>query len=204
MADFKLSGNAPSMNARLANLAITGAKTLEHSRSRDVGRKSIVDDLLDVDLSSFETSSTVTCSNESNRLSPEYNSSNPNEPTCKYLIDRFYPMVANSLANASSNTVPVSKGKLLKHWWTDELSHLKQAAIDSSKIWSDAGRPWSGAIFDNYAYKLGIRKLNNESDQQITNELHEALCMKETKQFWNIWKSKFESKSNSKPKSLTA
>ena len=69
------------MNARLANLAITGAKTLEQSRSIDVGRKSIVDDLLDVDLSSFETSSTVTCSNESNRLSPEYNSSNPNGST---------------------------------------------------------------------------------------------------------------------------
>ena len=45
-----------------------------------------------------------------------------------------------------------------------------------------------------------MKKLSNESDQQITNELHDALCMKETIQFWNIWKSKFESKRNSKPK----
>ena len=62
MADFKLSGNAPSLNARFANLAIIGAKTLEHSRSREVGRKSIVDDLLEVDLSSFETSCIIALS----------------------------------------------------------------------------------------------------------------------------------------------
>ena len=78
------------------------------------------------------------------------------------------------------STLPVIKVNALKHWWSEELSELKQRSIDTFHVWKDAGKPRSGTVFDlymqnKYAYKLCINKMKNDSAQEITNDLHEAL-----------------------------
>ena len=92
-----------------------------------------------------------------------------------------------------------------KHWWSEEINELKQKSIDSHHMWIESGKPRYGAIFDiyksdKYAYKLSVKKAKSDADFTITNELHEALCSKRNDQFWKIWKSKFNTNKNCKPK----
>ena len=118
---------------------------------------------------------------------------------CKRIIDEFYPLFVAALIDASTVTVPVIKVNALKHWWSEELTELKQRSIDTFHVWKDAGKPRSGTVFDlymqnKYAYKLCINKMKNDSAQEITNDLHEALCDKDNSGFWKIWNSKFNIK----------
>ena len=69
---------------------------------------------------------------------------------CKSAIDEYYPKFGDALINASTTTVPVIKVNGLKHWWSDELTELKQKSIDTFRIWKDAGKPRSGMVFDMY------------------------------------------------------
>ena len=67
-------------------------------------------------------------------------------------------------------------------------------------MWISAGRPRFGPIFskrskDRNAYRLAIKKNENESIQYFTNELHEALLNKQGNAFWKCFNSKFGSKS---------
>ena len=123
---------------------------------------------------------------------------------CKRIIDEFYPLFVAALIDASTVTVPVIKVNALKHWWSEELTELKQRSIDTFHVWKDAGKPRSGTVFDlymqnKYAYKLCINKMKNDSAQEITNDLHEALCDKDNSGFWKIWNSKFNIKKRNKP-----
>jgi len=42
-----------------------------------------------------------------------------------------------------------SRGKnFYKFWWNEELSALKEAAVNSNQLWKAAGKPRQGPIFD--------------------------------------------------------
>jgi len=79
------------------------------------------------------------------------------------------------------------------------LAELKRLAIASANTWKDAGKPKSGPILSNYnkdklRYKQAISKERVRERGVFTNQLHDALLRKSSKDFWKSWKSKFPSK----------
>ena len=86
-----------------------------------------------------------------------------------------------------------------KFWWDVELNCLKEESINSHNLWKLAGRPRSGPCFSAYhsaklAYKKAIRDHQQKEKLMYTNDLHDALMLKNGRNFWNCWRSKFESK----------
>ena len=61
---------------------------------------------------------------------------------------------------------------------------LKQASIDSNRLWTASGKPRHGPIFDNrqkarLQYRNRIREGKRINDQFYTNELHDGLLRKD-------------------------
>ena len=119
-------------------------------------------------------------------------------------IDELYDKVLNALKLSAIGSVPVYKKNFFKFWWSQELDCLKDRAIESDKLWKAAGRPRSGPIYstrnaDKRAYRLAIRNNRRDSEQEFTNDLHDALLRKNGTEFWKSWNSKFNTKSNCPP-----
>ena len=77
------------------------------------------------------------------------------------------------------------------------MSFLKEASVESDRVWKAAGKPRNGPIFaKRQSCRLPYRKRLKESNEQITesytNDLHEALLQKDNTTFWRCWRSKFE------------
>jgi hypothetical protein len=67
--------------------------------------------------------------------------------------------------------------------------------------WKDAGKPKYGVIFAQYKqdkllYKKRIREERASENKCDSNDLHDALLCKSGPDFWKVWNSKFENKSN--------
>ena len=111
-------------------------------------------------------------------------------------IDYFYRSIVDSLLQASSISVRKVKHNFYKYWWDEELAALKQASIDSFKLWTAVGKPRAGCEFlamkrAKYAYKLAIKNKEVSSKDAFTNSLNEALLHKNMDSFWRSWRSKF-------------
>jgi len=111
-------------------------------------------------------------------------------------IESTYEKIICTLQSSASQFVPAHKVGFYKFWWTQELSCLKEKAIESDKLWKASGRPRSGPIFnkrraDKCAYKAGVRRNQSESADVYSNELHDALLAKRGNEFWKCWNSKF-------------
>jgi len=83
---------------------------------------------------------------------------------------------------------PKTKKDLFKFWWSQELDCLKTQAIESNKLWQNAGRPRSGPIYckrnsDKRAYRLAIRRAQADINERYSNDLHELLLHKERSEF---------------------
>ena len=114
-------------------------------------------------------------------------------------IDRLYCAVVAALKYSAGQCIPQRTKNFYKFWWNEELAELKRLAIASANTWKDAGKPKSGPIFSNYnkdklRYKQAISKERVRERDVFTNELHDALLRKSSKDFWKSWKSKFPSK----------
>jgi len=73
--------------------------------------------------------------------------------------------------------------KIYKYWWSEELSILKQNAIDTNKVWKAAGKPHYGPIFYKQQscrliYRKRLRQEQNSETYSYTNALHDALLRK--------------------------
>ena len=95
--------------------------------------------------------------------------------------------------------IPKRSQQFLKFWWSQELTLLKEQAIDSARVWKNAGRPRNGSIFLKYKqckllYKKRINEEQSRESVQFSNDLHDALLQKSGKDFWKCWKSKFPNK----------
>jgi len=67
-----------------------------------------------------------------------------------------------------------------KFWWSEELTILKQDAVETDRAWKAARRPRFGPIFDKrqrsrLKYWKCIRECQNRSTLVYTNDLHDAL-----------------------------
>jgi exonuclease III len=116
---------------------------------------------------------------------------------CENYIDYCYNVVVEILKKCSEQFVPVRHKKYYKFWWSQELSCLKEEAVESNAVWKAAGRPRSGPIAnkrnaDKRRYKKMLNDQRRAETQTYSNDLHEALIRKSGANFWKCWKSKFE------------
>jgi len=62
----------------------------------------------------------------------------------------------------------------------EEVNLLKEASIESDKLWKSAGKPRDGPIFANrqsrrFKYRKCLRDNRKFDTEQYTNDLHDAL-----------------------------
>jgi len=120
------------------------------------------------------------------------------------MVDGFYDRLVYVLSLCAVHSVPRHRKKFYKFWWDQEMNELKEKSITSCKLWKEAGRPRSGAIFNRYrwdksAYRNGLRQRQRHETEIYTNDLHDALLQKQGTQFWRCWKSKFERGNSNRP-----
>ena len=107
-----------------------------------------------------------------------------------------YTNIVNALYTASCNCIPRKRHNFYKYWWDQELSALKENAIQSFNIWSAMGKPRTGAEFDSMRfdklrYKRTIKAKEADVANQFSDSLNDALIQKNMDAFWNSWRSKF-------------
>ena len=128
------------------------------------------------------------------------------KPDAMKFIENCYNKVVCISAESADQTIPKLCQRTLKYWWSDELTALKNNAIDSNNLWIAAGKPSSGITAENrkrdkYSYKLAIKKQKKNEISGITESLYESLLTKNSTNFWTTWKSKLGSP-NSLPKKV--
>ena len=116
-------------------------------------------------------------------------------------INYIYEQIVHILRYCSQTYVPRIKKNYFKFWWDAELSELKQQSVAASDLWKSVGRPNSGDIYHTHrknkaAYKRAIHERQRNETQVYSNELHDALMLKQGPAFWKCWKAKFENKNH--------
>ena len=81
-----------------------------------------------------------------------------------------------------------------KHWWTDDLTRLRNQSIEIHRLWQTEGKPHTGPTNDERlrvraAYKQAIRSAQKKPKQSSWNKLHSNLVQKNTNDFWKSWKT---------------
>jgi len=113
-------------------------------------------------------------------------------------IEFIYSSIVSVLNSAADSFVPKVKRGFFKFWWNEELNLLKEASVDSHRLWVQAGKPRDGPLFRKrqtcrMQYRKCLRDSQNTETVSYTNDLHDALLEKNGKAFWQCWRSKFES-----------
>ena len=120
------------------------------------------------------------------------------------MVDGFYDRLVYVLSLCSVHSVPRHREKFYKFWWDQEMNELKVKSIISCKLWKEAGRPRSGAIFNRYRrdksdYRNGLPQCQRHETEIYTNDFHDALLQKQGTQLWRCGKSKFECGNSNRP-----
>ena len=84
-------------------------------------------------------------------------------------INTFYDEIVSVLITGASLYVPTRQQNFYKFWWSEELSALKEAAIDSNKLRKSAGKPRQRPIFNKRQlcraqYRKAVRDGENGVD----------------------------------------
>jgi len=116
-------------------------------------------------------------------------------------IDKVYRQVVDCLVEGANMFIPQRSQIFFKFWWSQELTLLREHAIESARAWKDSGRPRNGPIFLKYKqckllYKRRIKEEQARENVEFSNDLHDALLQKSGKEFWKCWKSKFPNKNS--------
>jgi len=101
------------------------------------------------------------------------------------------------LNNSAKLYVPQRGKAFFKFWWKEELNSLKEASINSHRLWKAAGKPRSGPLYQQrqssrLQYRKRLREEQKSESIIYTNDLHEALLDKKGNEFWKCWRYKFE------------
>jgi len=132
-------------------------------------------------------------------LSKEYQDGSVSTENVHCCIESTYRSIVSVLYSAANVFVPKCSKGFFKFWWDEELSLLKEASVESNRIWKAAGKPRQGPIFSRrqacrLQYRKRLRENQKMDTEAYTNDLHEALMTKNNTDFWKCWKSKFEVK----------
>jgi hypothetical protein len=109
------------------------------------------------------------------------------------IIDQLFTETCNALVGCADEFVPHCRKKNFKFWWNEELELLKEASIESNRIWKAAGKPRNGPLFEKrqscrLKYRKRIREDQNKATTVYSNELHDALLCKDGSIFWKVWR----------------
>ena len=116
-----------------------------------------------------------------------------------HLVEKYYNDLLNAIHIANA-VLPRKKHGIYNHFWSEELTRLKNQSIDAFNLWNATGRPRSGVIFleKNNAqlhYKRALRRAKHESDSHISEELSYNLLSHDSDKFWKNW-NKIESRNS--------
>ena len=111
-------------------------------------------------------------------------------------LESYYQDIVSCLSAAGSHCVPSSKPDIQKHWWTPEITTLKEQCIDIRYIWKSVGRPRSRPINAKrlkckFRYKQAIKDAAFEDDKKLNDDLFNHLCKKDDVGFWKAWRKRF-------------
>ena len=129
-----------------------------------------------------------------NKASKDYDNGDITNNDVSTLVEHVYYEIADILTACAKNFIPERKKSFYKFWWDEELKLLKEASVESNRLWKIAGKPRRGSIFDKrqaarLQYRKCLRDSQRQADQMYTNELHEALLKKKGPTFWKFWRS---------------
>ena len=108
-----------------------------------------------------------------------------------FLIEKYHCDILNAIHTADS-VLPRKKHGLAKHFWTEELSQMKQRSVDAYSLWKLDGCPRSGITFleknnAHLQYKRALRKAKVSCDREISDELSYELLSHNSEKFWQNW-----------------
>ena len=94
----------------------------------------------------------------------------------------------STLNSAADTYVRKRRKGYYKFWWDEELNLLKEASVETNNIWKAAGKPRNGPIFINrqssrLLYRKRLREHKQMDTQAYSNDLHEALLLKNNTAF---------------------
>ena len=101
-------------------------------------------------------------------------------------------LLASSLRRILSFRVTNQAG-VQKHWWTAELTRIRNQSIDIHRLWLLEGKPRSGPTNDERlrvraTYRRAIKSAKKQPKQSCWNKLHETFAPKNATEFWKSWK----------------
>ena len=62
------------------------------------------------------------------------------------MINQYYDNIVHALYSTPHLCIPQKYHVFYKYWWDEELTLLKESAIDSFKLWTALGKPRSGCL----------------------------------------------------------
>ena len=115
-----------------------------------------------------------------------------NNVLCKTAIQSEYDTLVVQLVNADK-LLPRHKPGIQKHWWTEELSALKDQCISAHRLWQAEGKPHVGAsnherLRVRALYRKAIKTVQRSPRQSSWDKLHATLASKDTDHFWKEWR----------------
>ena len=98
----------------------------------------------------------------------------------------------------ADKVLPRHKPGVQKHWWTEELTTLKQQNISIHSIWKSEGKPRSGPTNEERlrvraSYRHAIKAAQKRPIQSCWNKLHTSFASKNTTEFWKSWRRIYNS-----------
>ena len=113
-------------------------------------------------------------------------------PQCIESIQREYDHITESITTADK-ILPRHKPGVQKHWWTEELTALRNQSIEIHRLWQTEGKPRSGQtnaerLRVRAAYRHAIKAAQRAPKQTCWNRVHGAFVSKNTTEFWSSWK----------------
>ena len=120
---------------------------------------------------------------------------------CFTSIQQEYDNLERML-KAADAALPRHKPGVQKHWWTNELSRIREKSIDIHRLWQTEGKPRSGPTNDERLrvkaeYKRAIKSAQRLPKQASWDKLHNTLAQKNTTNFWKSWKHLYRSNGSS-------
>ena len=111
-------------------------------------------------------------------------------------INTYYENIVTALHHAACSAIQRVPCHALKPYWNEELDRLKTDSIFWHNLWTNAGRPSSGALQRirlacRAKYKLAIRNAYVTFEDKLSDELYLHFVNKNIPDFWKTWNARF-------------
>lgn len=103
-------------------------------------------------------------------------------------IELYCTQIVDAIKKADS-LLPKNSHRLMKPYWSPELTVLKRESFSSHKMWVENGKPNSGPLHDKYIssrvnYRRALRQEKRSNLTKDNDKLYENLVNKDSFEFW--------------------